>query len=666
MREKRVKKKTVFFSLLVLSVFLFGCISIPPDGRMHAKEIPRFSSCSAIGEAFKEGMQRGYGGMMYYETMVAGPMAKKSTEFGTEYSATNVQVEGVDEADIVKTDGKYIYSLSKRRLAITDAFPAENARVLSLVELKDFNPQEMFIDKDKVVVFGYFYERVYPEEQEKIESNEDIKESIVPPYYSKTFTEVKVFDVSDKENPKEIKAYDFEGQYVSSRKIGSNVYFVVRSFPEPIYRIMEKEMMEHHGESGEESEKNLTEKEVIPMFRETRNGVKGDLKPVARCGEVGYLEPIRAEAFITLASIDLSNLDKEIEKETVVGSGQNVYASQKNLYLAESTYSYGPMPLMAVGVPEQESKEKTVIHKFSLNKGKIAYLGSMEAPGRILNQFSMDEFEGHFRIATTVGRVSRMGGSSSNNIYVFGEDLKLKGKLEDLAPGERIYSARFMGKKAYLVTFKKVDPLFVIDLSNPEKPKVLGKLKIPGYSDYLHPIDETHLIGLGKETVEAEEGDFAWYQGIKLAVFDVSDVENPIELHKTVIGDRGTDSYALHDHKAFLFDKEKELLVIPVLLAELSEAQKKSGYKPNTYGEFTFQGAYVYRLTLENGFELKGRITHVSDEDSFKKSGHYYYGGGNAVKRALYIENILYTISDNKILANNLSDLLLIKELVLE
>ena len=174
----------------------------------------------------------------------------------------------------------------------------------------------------------------------------------------------------------------------------------------------------------------------------------------------------------------------------------------------------------------------------------------------------MDEYEQHFRIATTTRQVWDSDKMSSNNVYILDDELDVVGELEDLAPGEKIYSVRFMGKKGYIVTFKKIDPLFVIDLSDHSNPLVLGKLKIPGYSDYLHPYDENHLIGIGKDTVEAADEltesrglDFGWYQGVKMAIFDVTDVENPIELHKVVIGDRGTDSPVLYDHKAFLFDR---------------------------------------------------------------------------------------------------------------
>ena len=210
--------------------------------------------------------------------------------------------------------------------------------------------------------------------------------------------------------------------------------------------------------------------------------------------------------------------------------------------------------------------------------------------------------------------------------------------------------------------------IFVIDLANPSNPNVLGKLKIPGYSDYLHPFDENHIIGIGKDTVEAEENlkdqrnlDFAWYQGIKMAVFDVSDVENPIELHKIIIGDRGTNSEALHNHKAFLFDREKNLLVIPITLAEI-KGEKTSD---NQHGEYTFQGAYVFDLTLKNGFQLQGKVSHYDDDQAYKKSG-YYFSGDASIRRSLYIDNILYTLSDSRLQLNDLDSLERLKVLEFE
>ena len=224
---------------------------------------------------------------------------------------------------------------------------------------------------------------------------------------------------------------------------------------------------------------------------------------------------------------------------------------------------------------------------------------------------------------------------------------------------EKIYSARFMGAKAYLVTFKYVDPLFVIDLSNPQNPVVLGKLKIPGYSDYLHPIDETHLLGIGRDVNELEDAEkihstgavyYTAIKGIKIAIFDVSDVANPKETFKTVIGGRGTDSEALSEHRAILFDKEKELLVLPITISE--EAEENNGYIGSTQ---TFQGAIVYNVSIDSGFNEKGRITHVSDQDELKRG--YYFGSNTRIRRSFYISDNLYTFSEGMLKASNINSL---------
>ncbi|MDP2717519.1 MAG: beta-propeller domain-containing protein, partial [Candidatus Micrarchaeota archaeon] len=252
---------------------------------------------------------------------------------------------------------------------------------------------------------------------------------------------------------------------------------------------------------------------------------------------------------------------------------------------------------------------------------------------------------------------------SKNHVFVLDASLKQVGALEDLAPGESIYSARFMGNRAYLVTFKQLDPLFVIGLDDPQNPQLLGKLKIPGYSNYLHPYDETHLIGFGKDAVPLKDSDLAFPLGLKLSFFDVSDVSNPLEIGTLGIGDAGSESYALTDHKAFLFDKEKGLLVIPVRLAEIP-AEKKTGDLVHVYGTTTFQGAYVLRVDPSCGapqqacevFSVRGRVSHITAEQ-LAKMGDYYYGDGTDVVRSAYIGETLYTASEQYVKANALDTL---------
>jgi uncharacterized secreted protein with C-terminal beta-propeller domain len=280
----------------------------------------------------------------------------------------------------------------------------------------------------------------------------------------------------------------------------------------------------------------------------------------------------------------------------------------------------------------------------------------------VLNQFSMDEYDGYFRVATTT-----QGETTGNHVYILDMDLNIVGSLENLAPGEMIYAARFMGGRGYLVTFEMIDPLFVIDLSDPYSPEVLGELKITGYSNYLHPYDENHLIGIGKQAVEAEEEGFAWYQGVKIALFDVSDVNNPQEISKYEIGDRGTDSTVLWDHKAFLFDESRNLMVIPVVVAEIHESDYPEGVPTWAYGEPVWQGAYVFHISLDAGIALEGAITHI--ENIADPELQYYYYSPFSVERSLYITgeagDVLYTISQAKIKMNSLENLEYINEVEL-
>jgi inhibitor of cysteine peptidase len=651
--EKTISSVGIVCLAIIAGLVLISLITFVP--KTEVDNLQRFESYDALTASFNEAKNNDYYPRYFDMGLNVMPTAmgavKESmaadSSGGSDFSTTNIQVQGVDEADIMKTDGKYAYLVSNNVIYIVNAYPAENAEIISTIELDgDINPTEIFINGDKLAVFARSY-------------GGDCFGCLMEAENSRGFGDsgsaiVLNIDISDKTSPVIEKRFEFEGQYLTSRMIGNKVYFVINSYP--TYWL--------------EDTNN-----IIPFMRE--DGVSTQ---IAEATEVGFIPEVPSTSFVTIAGLDIHT--NELEKETIAASGQAVYASAQNLYLAERVWNRDvlPMPfeiLKSVFIPSWGEVEKTSVIKFSLDEGKPSFVAEGTVPGYVLNQFSMDEHEGNFRIATTVGRVSRGGDESSNNIYVLGEDMNVVGLLEDLAPGEKIYSARFMGNKGYVVTFKKVDPLFVINLSDPTNPNVLGKLKIPGYSDYLHPIDETHLIGIGKDTIESSYGDFAWYQGIKMAIFDVSDVSNPIELHKIIIGDRGTDSYALNDHRAFLFDKEKELLVLPVTLHEIPEEQKvpiedddpgvESTIMPMdfpSYGEAVFQGAMVFDVSIANGFSERGRITHVSEEDELKRG--YYYGSNYSVQRSFFIDEALYTFSPSALKANNLTTLEEIRTVLLE
>lgn len=615
---------------------------------------------------------------------------------GAGYSGTNVQVEGVDEADIIKTDGQYIYQVNRDRVIVTSAVPADNMSVVGTVYVDDrnFYPRELYVDDRHLVVIGTTFhpqsgEPVQPEpmpllgDKPAVSANPsaavdsgssasvermpvvapaggELKKIAVRPNPGRSTTKTIVYDLADRSSLRPVRETELEGNYISSRKIGDALYVITNKYMNSF------QLMRPNGaEAGAGTDASL------PAYRDSNAGTNFQTIGLE---DVRYFPKAVKPNYLLIGGLNLGEPGKNMQVTSYLGSGQHVYASASNLYIGVNEYEAAPEGPVALAAPADEQADRsmppswtppetqTVIYKFGLNQGTVHYEGRGKVPGHPLNQFSMDEHNGFFRIATTSGAMWRNDEfTSKNNVYVLDASMQTVGKLEDLAPGERIYSVRYAGDRAYMVTFRNVDPLFVIDLKEPAAPAVLGKLKIPGYSDYLHPYDENHLIGFGKETVEVAnkgaggpgEETMAYYQGMKIAMFDVSDVNNPKELFKETIGDRGTHSDLLHNHKALLFSREKQLMAFPVTVMEVPNNKAAD---PTAYGEFAFQGAYVYGIDLQQGFQLRGKITHLTDDD-LKKSGSGWYDGSRNVERLLYIGDILYSASPDAVKANRLSDL---------
>jgi inhibitor of cysteine peptidase len=535
---------------------------------------------------------------------------------GSDYSTTNIQVAGVDEADIVKTDGMYIYLVSGNKTIIVRAYPPEQAQIVSEIELEG-TIIGIFINGDRLVLFEqempyYLYYDDVP-----------VAEESYAGYISPTIS-IRVYDVSDRADPQLQREVSGNGQYVSSRMIGDYAYVVTN---EPVYE-----------EDGEP---------ILPEIRVGGNETQIPATDIYYSNVSDYYY-----MYTTIMAINTQTDDQEPTYETILlGASSTLYVSLNNIYLT--------FPVWGTDILGREvwDSPRTSIHRIHIEGDEIEYVASGEVPGMVLNQFSMDEYDGYFRVATTT-----YGETTGNHVYILDMGLNIVGSVEDLAPGEIIYSARFMGERGYLVTFKQVDPLFVIDLSDPSHPRELGYLKVTGYSDYLHPYDETHIIGIGKETTDA--GEFAWYQGVKISLFDVSDVGNPQEIDKLEIGDRGSDSPVLWDHKAFLFDKSRNLMVMPLLLAEVDVSDYPEGVPSWAYGEPVWQGAYVFDISLDGGISLQGRITHI-ESTTDQEEGYYYYYSPFSVERSLYIDDVLYTISQAKIKMNSLENLDYINEVEL-
>jgi len=651
-------KKALFVALIIVGVtfsstFVFVLFSGSGNGTTYT--VDSFSSYgemqSYLAENYEKSVNDDYFNyfsngwasrdQMVLETADSESGGSKSSTYGvsetSDYSETNIQVAGVDEPDIVKTDGSYIYVLVDKTIYIIKANPASESVILSEITLDSDHayPQNIFINGDTLVVFcsSYYYPILYSESilEDDGEDDEVIEDSN---WREVTSSSINIYDISDKENPQLSKEIEIEGTYFDSRMINDYVYFIATENTYDFYRVYDD-----------------YESFRVPEITVDNSSKKLDYSDIyyVQCPQV-------IDTMTHIIAINLNDLSYN-EKSFLLSSSwtHTVYVSTGNIYLTSTEYSYTKGGLFD-GYGSTE--ENTIIYKISINNAEIEYVGYGSVPGRILNQFSMDEHNGYFRIATTIGYSWDESSPSKNNVYILDSELNRASSLENIAPGEQIYSSRFMGDKAYLVTFKNTDPFFTLDLSDPNNPKVLGELKIPGYSDYLHPYDENHIIGIGKDSIEASP-DFAWYQGVKIALFDVTDFENPKEVSKIIIGDRGTDSPALYDHKAFLFDKEKELLVVPISLYEIDEETKNYYYEesPSMYGSFKFQGAYVYKLNLD-GFTYRGNITHMTESEMSEKDAYWrWYDSDSYITRSLYIDEVLYTISNKMIKMNELSDL---------
>ncbi|HSV48851.1 MAG TPA: beta-propeller domain-containing protein [Candidatus Acidoferrales bacterium] len=661
MVQKEVKKKTSVYGatavllaiVLVSMVYVVGTVPlIFPSQSPSVTGMKTFSSNQELIE-YLNSNTNGYssysGGPLdseFFGSRNFGPVPAHITSGATdnfgqeggvgftstnEYSTTNIQVAGVDEADTVKTDGSYIYTISNEAqsywyamnsygatestnaIFIVDA-ESSNARVVSKINVDgNVEPAGLFLSSDSnrlVIIASKYQYYLYGSAR-----GDEIAPMIMPSYNADVYSFIYVYDVSNKANPVLARNLTVSGSYFNSRMIGDDVYVVV-------------------------SQTAWVNNDVVSLPVAYEDNVAYDASPqsiyYADMNDTSY-------TFTSFYGLDINNDVLDATNMTVLmGGASAMYVSTDNLYVTYTGW-------------DQTSGQYTSIYRVAIDGLQLSLAAQGGVPGYTLNQYSMDEYNGYFRIAT-----NWYGDTQINNVYVLNSDLASVGKLEGLAPNENLHATRFIGNRCYLVTFQTTDPLFVVDLSDPANPALLGELKIPGYSDYLHPYDENHLIGLGKDAVVNDET--AYYQGVKLALFDVSNVNNPVQVQTVTIGDRGSDSEALYNPKAFLFDKTQNLLVIPVSYAVVSESALADAYsKASAYGTTVWQGAYVYTVT-ESGFTLKGTVTHLNatllGSDGYLKDPSGYYNSQNQwITRSLYIGNVLYTVSNSEVKLNNLSDL---------
>src|SRR5438876_2309731 len=514
------------------------------------------------------------------------------------HSETNNQVAGVDELDTVKNDGQYIYTVSNNTVVIVSAYPVTNAQLVSRISILNQTIDGIFLNGDRLAIVSEAPRTVY-NMYGACGISTFVGGSTRPAYRTSYYvpirpqvqnTSISVYDLTTRSSPLLQTMVTINGTFIGARLIGTFAYLVTST---PAWA-----------------------NQTLPLT--VVNGRQ--MQTVAT--QVFHSDiSDRAFSYTTTLALDTNQDNRAPTVETyLLGTSSTIYVSLTNIFLTQ---------------PIWDGQSGTVLHRISVNGSTVKYEATGTVPGHVLNQYSMDENQGYFRVATSS---SGFGSSLETNVYVLNENLRTVGRLEGLSPGEFFYAARFMGDRAYLVTYHNTDPLYVLDLHIPSSPTVMGSLIVAGYSDFLQPYDQTHLIGIGKVGVHTT---------VKVSLFNVTDPTNPVETATYTVPTWYSDSPALKDAKAVLFDKTNSLLVIPIdgpKYAYYQDAASSTGQCSNG------SSAYVFNVTSAS-LTLRGTVTHQTLDNPLSCSSEYN------ISRELFIGGVLYTISDAMIKLSSLTDL---------
>jgi hypothetical protein len=584
----------------------------------------------------------------------------------TNYTTTNNQVAGVDEADFVKNDGTRIFALSGNRLYAAKSWPATELAVRGSLSIEGY-PREMFLEgTDRAVIFSSIY-TWYPLSN----AAGDRCDSLDCGFHSSNTVKITVVDVSDLSNLRVTHEYKLPGHYNSARKVGASVRLVLSddfNFPTTVKWWPEVQGVDfwspaNKGRRVDEFNKLIAqnEKEIraqtlaqwVPAGKVTVNGQTTTVPH-----ECSAFQKVNAPTRLGTVSVVTLNLSTptRLDRSTIIAEPGEIYASQKNLYVATRHWWWWPAP---------GQRDTTYLHKFDISNPDAAlYVASGSVDGHIVDQFSMDENQaGYFRVATTtmfrVPDTQNPGNwwgrmETVNHVNVLSEtngSLDVIGQSEDLAPGERVTSARFIEDKGFVVTFRQVDPLFTFDLSDPKNPKKLGELKIPGFSTYLHPMGPNHLLTIGTYVPEPVNGmNPDWRQrALQLTIFDVTDMRNPKQAHTQLVGTSSGYSEAQHDHKAFNYFPAKKLLAIPFI-------DWNWGATGDSYWSSFTSDLRVFSVDPVTGFTPKGAIS-MRDLYQVEQWSNWTYYWSPQVRRSVMADDFVYAISDSGIRAANVTNL---------
>jgi hypothetical protein len=535
----------------------------------------------------------------------AGDAGAKSGESAPTFSTTNNQEEGVDEPDVVKTNGHYVYTVSDGTLHVVDIAQA-TPRLIGSLKLDGYGHQ-LLLRGSRLLVTARADIGMAPYALARQVAPGVPAPSIArapQPGTGKTLlTEI---DISTPAAPKVARAMTVEGDLVGSRLTGGTARVIIGAAPDPIVATEDETLKAAIDDTGTSA--------FIPhtVLRSAISG-KTFRRPLAKCGQVRHPRSFSGTGLLTVMTIDLDRGLYSVDRDAVMAGAQVVYGSTGSIYVASQRY----YPSLEDGnsVP---ARAKTEIHRFDASTdGVTTYRSTGEVPGFVLNQYALSEYEGKLRVATTEEPLWFDDGTqteSSSSVSVLEEQagrLVTIGRVGDLGHGENIYAVRFVGDAGYVVTFRQVDPLYVVDLSTPTAPRVRGELKITGYSAYLHPLGDGLLLGVGQEaTPEGRR------QGAQVSLFDVSDPTKPQRLSQRLLG--SGSSSAEFDPHAFLYWPATKLAVLPI----------------STFGAERFEGAVGLHVERAGGITEAGRVTHPGIN-----------GSSAPIVRSLVAGGKLYTLS---------------------
>lgn len=570
--------------------------------------------------------------------VLASPGATAPSAETKSFSGTNIQELGVDEADIVKTDGQTMYVVGQTAIQVIDVRLPSSARLLQPITVKGAI-DNLYLYNNQLIIL--YKQQTWFGEPWLVDAPTTMMIGICREIPINSKFGIQVYDVSDPSNPVFKQDTVIDGHLVSSRLTGGKLHLISQFLPELpplqiVYDGTEQDRLLSEQKNAALVEP-LTLDSFIPSYTlQDQTGASIKTGRLVQASQFYYPQIPDGSGIVTITSFDLNVQPTTMHSVGIVANAHTIYASTQSLYLAAARWN-AVQPLLDGSIDtEPQYLYSTVIHKFDISGAQVVSVGSGIVPGTVLDQFSMSEHQDVLRVATTTSPTTTR--QTSSNVYTLAPTttgLAVLGKVEGLAPGETLYAARFIDQRGFLVTFVKVDPLFTIDLTNPSQPFVAGELKVPGFSEYIHPLGADHLLTIGKDT--AEQDGITWHQGLQLSIFDVSDFANPQLRHLEKIGERGSYSEALYNHKAFTFWPERNLLAIPASVTEHLTPPTTA----SQFGSVTFQGVYVYRVDAITGFSFVGRV------DTKQLSWW---------TRGVFIENELFTVQPQQLFLNPLDD----------